>query len=386
MKYGFTYKSPNITKDSTNYGFLWDSLDTYFKLNNYEFDCRYPETPWVGMWINKKYNDSSDRILFLDGSIKVPKVSSVVKDLFNLELHKKYVELKIENTIKRFFLIGGIDINLLLIDHVYKHGFNFITNHLCDTTWKRTYEDLLNHYSGEYGVMKSFDIVYYSNLNTENGDILSIPLVGIDNQLKNNVSRNELIGYIEDLKSKLDNPNDFSDHFRDIINIHDNHTGINKELFYFSTPHFDNIQYHEIVPHNLYNEFIDTFRNPENEIRVELGLPKIGEGWVSETKLFYLIKERFFGHRVIQHGKPRWLGKQHLDIYLPEFNIGIEYQGEQHTISVEIFGGSEGLKNNIQRDLKKKKLCQENGLKLYEVYPDDDFTRFVDMISELYLK
>ncbi|MBM3187085.1 MAG: hypothetical protein FJZ67_12355, partial [Bacteroidetes bacterium] len=147
----------------------------------------------------------------------------------------------------------------------------------------------------------------------------------------------------------------------------------------------DNIQYHQIVPTNHFNDFIDTFRNPENEIRIELGLPKIGEGWISETKLFYLIKERFKNYRVIQHGKPKWLGKQHLDIYLPDFNVGIEYQGEQHSISVEIFGGDTGLTNTKERDRRKKTLCKKNQMTLFEVFPDDDFVKFVDKLSDLYL-
>ena len=85
----------------------------------------------------------------------------------------------------------------------------------------------------------------------------------------------------------------------------------------------------------LYYQYINSYREPENHIRQLLGLPNIGEGWVSETKLFYLIKEKFNNHRVLQHGKPIWLGKQHLDIYIPDLNIGIEYQGKQHTSPVD---------------------------------------------------
>ena len=168
------------------------------------------------------------------------------------------------------------------------------------------------------------------------------------------------------------------------LDLSHNNKGFNK-LFHFTPSHFDNIQYHKIIPTHLFNDFIDTYRDPENEIRIELGLPKIGEGWISETKLFYLIKERFKNFRVIQHGKPKWLGRQHLDIYLPDFNVGIEYQGEQHSISVEIFGGKTGLKNNKERDLRKKSICQENHLRLFEVFPDDDFKKFVDQLSDLLL-
>jgi hypothetical protein len=95
-----------------------------------------------------------------------------------------------------------------------------------------------------------------------------------------------------------------------------------------------------------------------------------------------MIKEKFNEYNVIHHGKPRWLGKQHLDIYIPELSIGIEYQGEQHYSSIEYFGGENALKSNKERDLRKKQLCIENGLTLYEVYPTDDFENLINGLFE----
>lgn len=379
--YGFNYISPNKTKSSTNYGSFWDSIDSYLKQNEkYEFDLSFPESPWTGMFLKRKYQ--SDRVLFLDGSLLTPKVSSSVKELFNLSLHKKYVELKIENSIKRYFILGGIDIDYLLIDKVFKDGFNSIKSHFTDSSWESLYTDLIKHHTKEYGIFYSFDHIIYSNLFTNEGKNISTPLLGLDNQIKNEKNKIEFSDFINLLKLNGGVSESFSNQ---LLNLHENHTGSNREIFYTSLKGIDNIQYHQIVPTEHYNDFIDTFRNPENEIRKELGLPKIGEGWISETKLFYLIKERFKNYRVIQHGKPKWLGKQHLDIYLPDFNIGIEYQGEQHSISVEIFGGDTGLTNTKERDRRKKTLCMKNQLTLFEVFPDDDFVVFVDKLSDLYL-
>jgi hypothetical protein len=92
-------------------------------------------------------------------------------------------------------------------------------------------------------------------------------------------------------------------------------------------------------------------RESENDLRVFRELPKIGEGWISETELYYLIKEKFNNHLVLHHGKPKWLGRQHLDIYLPDLNVGIEYQGKQHTSPVDFFGGEGSFEEN-----KKKRL------------------------------
>ena len=62
--------------------------------------------------------------------------------------------------------------------------------------------------------------------------------------------------------------------------------------------------------------------------------------------------------------KFKWLGRQSLDFYLSKYNIAIECQGEQHFKCVEIFGGNNQFVKQQHLDLKKKKLCQENNIKL----------------------
>ena len=66
-----------------------------------------------------------------------------------------------------------------------------------------------------------------------------------------------------------------------------------------------------------------------------------------------------------------WLGLQSLDFYLPEHNVAIECQGQQHY--KEVFYRSkkwtkEMAKNNYlvitERDIRKRELCKENGIEL----------------------
>ena len=63
-----------------------------------------------------------------------------------------------------------------------------------------------------------------------------------------------------------------------------------------------------------------------------------------------------------------WLGSQSLDFYLPEYKIGIECQGIQHYKPVSFgskkYNGDEMLKLNKERDIRKKTLCDENGIKI----------------------
>ena len=64
-----------------------------------------------------------------------------------------------------------------------------------------------------------------------------------------------------------------------------------------------------------------------------------------------------------------WLGLQSLDFYLPDYNVGIECQGEQHFFPVDFAGkGVEWARKHfkyvISLDKRKKALCEKHGIKL----------------------
>lgn len=46
------------------------------------------------------------------------------------------------------------------------------------------------------------------------------------------------------------------------------------------------------------------------------------------------------------------------DIFIPELNLAVEYQGAQHFKAVPLFGGDEGLKKAKERDKIKKLRCK----------------------------
>jgi hypothetical protein len=102
----------------------------------------------------------------------------------------------------------------------------------------------------------------------------------------------------------------------------------------------------------------------ENGIRDVLGIPHIGEGWVSERELLNMVKDIFPKNEIIHQASPEWLGRQRLDIFIPELGLGIEYQGRQHYDAVPFFGGEEGLQKTRERDESKARLCSENGVAL----------------------
>lgn len=66
------------------------------------------------------------------------------------------------------------------------------------------------------------------------------------------------------------------------------------------------------------------------------------------------------------------------DIFIPKFNIAIEYQGRQHFEPIDFFGGETGYQQTRMRDLEKKKISVENGVKLtYINYWEDITNRLV---------
>lgn len=124
----------------------------------------------------------------------------------------------------------------------------------------------------------------------------------------------------------------------------------------------------------------DLMREAENTLREERAIPRIGEGWIAETELFYKVRNAFPGEVVIQHGKPKWLGRQHLDIFMPDRGLAIEYQGEQHDRPVDFFGGAEAFKRNIERDRMKLAKCRRNGVRIIYVRAGYNLS---DIISDI---
>lgn len=78
--------------------------------------------------------------------------------------------------------------------------------------------------------------------------------------------------------------------------------------------------------------------------------------------LFKIVKKEY--SNAIYQYRPKWLNSQSLDIFIPNLNIGIEYQGKQHYEPVTFFGGDEGYKKTVERDKRKEVLYKKNNINL----------------------
>jgi hypothetical protein len=127
----------------------------------------------------------------------------------------------------------------------------------------------------------------------------------------------------------------------------------------------------------------DLSRSAENILREESGIPAVGQAWISETILFNQIKESFPQLKIEQHAMPKWLGRQHLDIFIPEKKIAIEYQGEQHNVPIEYFGGREAFEEQVKRDKRKRSKCKRNGIMIIYVEKGYSLSKLVEEINNV---
>jgi hypothetical protein len=130
------------------------------------------------------------------------------------------------------------------------------------------------------------------------------------------------------------------------------------------------------------NEFKRSIRIAENKMRLDLNFRAIGTLY-NEDILFQRIHKQFSAkYKVISQGTPSWLKPQRFDIFFPDLNIAIEYQGEQHFRPVD-FGGKgkrsaiKAFNENQKRDEIKRNKCRENNCVLFEVKYNDDIDAFL---------
>ena len=113
------------------------------------------------------------------------------------------------------------------------------------------------------------------------------------------------------------------------------------------------------------------WRNPKTFLYTKTGCPHCSSRSILEEKISILLdseKIKYF------HGVTRktfvWLDALRLDFYLPDYNVAIECQGEQHFGPVDFAGRGQEWANelynmNVTRDKRKKELCEKNGVKLF---------------------
>ena len=121
------------------------------------------------------------------------------------------------------------------------------------------------------------------------------------------------------------------------------------------------------------------------------GCPECGKKFgIAEKQVLKALREKY--ENVEYQYPPKWLksktSPQTIDFYLPEYNIGIEYQGRQHFYSNKKFGGDDEFEKILKRDKRKFELCSNNEVKLFYISfekktPDTYMDKIYHSIDEL---
>ena len=102
-----------------------------------------------------------------------------------------------------------------------------------------------------------------------------------------------------------------------------------------------------------------------------------GEHEVANILKRYNIKYKF----QYKYKDCRFINPLPFDFYLPDYNILIEYDGEQHYKPIDLFGGEENFKYTKQNDNIKNKYCNDNNIKLIRI-PYWDFNNIEEILNK----
>jgi len=153
-------------------------------------------------------------------------------------------------------------------------------------------------------------------------------------------------------------------------------TSIQRQLGYTNNPPSDFYSKSDATMFKLFSSL-------DNYLRQTLGLADHNEKWIKEFAMVKLFYKWFEGFKQITQASPEWLKPQRLDLLIPDLRFAIEYQGEQHFMPIEIFGGKEGFQTRQEADERKKKLCEANGISLEYINYDEDL---LERVKDIYSK
>ena len=96
--------------------------------------------------------------------------------------------------------------------------------------------------------------------------------------------------------------------------------------------------------------------------------------WIREDELYRLMSKLFPTKIIQREASPSWLGRQRLDVFLPELGLAVEHQGEQHYRPIALFGGKDGFEKTRDRDIRKRELCVANEITVVDIRFDQSLT------------
>ena len=110
-------------------------------------------------------------------------------------------------------------------------------------------------------------------------------------------------------------------------------------------------------------------QRPDKHLRGQ-GCPKCNKSHGETSIERFLIKNNInylSQYKILIDSNINPSGEAFIDFYLPDYNLFIEYNGEQHYIPKNYFGGKTRLNIQQKRDDFVRKYCKKNNIRLLEI-------------------
>jgi len=153
-----------------------------------------------------------------------------------------------------------------------------------------------------------------------------------------------------------------------------------------------------IVHNNIYAYPFETYKNSKTKIEIECSIHGIfmknpnshlnGEGCPhcfssnGEKKIYFILKGnkiRFITQKIFKDCK--YINGLRFDFYLLEYNLCIEFNGQQHYEIVKHWGNESDLLKTIEKDKIKNDYCEMKGIKLLKI-PYSEFDNIYEILKK----
>ena len=104
----------------------------------------------------------------------------------------------------------------------------------------------------------------------------------------------------------------------------------------------------------------------------------------NQSKLEYTVRKFLTKNNISFEEQKRfkWLSKQSLDFYLPDYKIAIECQGVQHYNKNLLFWGAKYFDIIAKRDLVKNNLCKQNNVDILYFSNDKTILNSIELYAK----
>jgi very-short-patch-repair endonuclease len=109
------------------------------------------------------------------------------------------------------------------------------------------------------------------------------------------------------------------------------------------------------------------WQRPDHHLNLKHGCPKCNESQGEKSVVYFLLENNILFERQKRFDECRNKNPLPFDFYLPEHNILIEYDGEQHYRSIDTFGGKKRFQYLKNNDAIKNDFCKSNNMKLLRI-------------------